>query len=104
MKVIDGGFGKKEEQEEQIATASDACQAVADMLSDMEMDAETFTEPECVILLAWKGVPALIAGNVESEERVSCLLDFAKMDVLGAIANREAQETGIYGDDDDTVH
>ncbi len=104
MKVIEGGFGKPEEEEERQASASDTCQATADMLSEMEEE-DIFTEPECLIILAWKGVPALIVNNVEDLNRVSVLLDFAKADVLGAIAVKEAEETGIYeGDDDDTLH
>ena len=106
MKVIEGGFGKQEEEENK-PSASDVCQAMADMLSDMEEE-ETFTEPECLVILAWKGVPALIGNNVEDLNRISVLLDFAKADVLGAIAVAEAEETGIYDtgddDDDDTIH
>jgi hypothetical protein len=104
MKVIEGKFGKEEEEEVKQASASDTCQAMADMLSEME-DEEVFTEPECIVILAWKGVPALIGNNVEDLNRLSVLIDFAKADVLGAIAAQEAEETGIYGDeDDDTIH
>jgi len=103
MKVIEGGFGKPEEEELR-ASASETCQAMSDMLTEMEEE-EVYTDPECVVILAWKGVPALIGNNVEDLNRIAVLLDFAKADVLGAIAVQEAEETGIYGDDDDdTVH
>ena len=112
MKVIEGGFGKAEEEEAPKPTASDTCQAMADMLSEMEDSDEfaeegdmVFTDPECLVILAWKGVPALIGNNVEDLNRVAVLLDFAKADVLGAIAYAEAQETGIYEEEDDeTIH
>lgn len=103
MKVIEGGFGKQDEDTEE-PLGSDVFQSFADMLSDME-EAEEYIEPIVMAVVAWPGVPALIGSNVEDTKELCVLTDFMKMDLLNLIAYKEAEATGIYEeDDDDTIH
>ena len=105
MKVIEGGFGKPEEEDKERAEGSDVFQAFADMLSDME-EAEEYIKPEVMAVVFWPGTPSLVGSNVEDTNRVAVLTDFLKADMLTLLAEQEAESSGIYdyGDDDDTLH
>ena len=105
MKVIEGGFGKKDEDTEE-SLGSDVFQSYADMLSDME-EAEEFIQPIVMAVVAWPGVPVLIGSNIEDTKELCVLTDFIKLDLLNVIAYKEAEATGIFEDDDDgddTIH
>ena len=103
MKVIEGGFGKPEEKEEQ-PLGSDVFQSYADMLSEMEEE-ENYVEPVVLAIVAWPGVPCLIGSNTKDSAYVNAVLDFSKHEVLNCIATKEAVEAGIFEEeDDDTIH
>ena len=106
MKVIEGGFGRREEEEEQ-AKGSDVFQSFADMLSDMEEE-EEYVQPVVMAVVAWPGVPSLIGSNTDDSVYLNAILDFCKQDILQLIAIKEAEQTGIYDtgedDGDDTIH
>lgn len=107
MKVIEGGFGKRTEEEEEQAQGSDVFQAFADMLSDMEEE-EEYVQPTVMAIVSWPGVPSLMGSNSEDSVYLNAVLDFCKQDMLQLIAIKEAEETGIYDtgedDGDDTIH
>ena len=98
LKVIEGKFGKKEEQ----PSGSDMLQAAADFLSVAEED--DGIEAQVVTLICMKGVPTIQYSNV-SMDRMATLLDFAKWDLITAMVNEEYAEVhGEEEDDDPSIH
>ena len=84
MKVIQGGFGKKTEEDK--PTASDVYQILADELDGVD-------GVECLAICYVEGEPLLLAGNVEMDA-VAMLLMLAQASIVEA----------IYGGGDETVH
>lgn len=80
MKVVEGGFGKKQEKEK--AKASDVLQAGADMMEDLERDG---VEADVVVVLQMRDSPAIVMSNADSLDRTSTLLRFAQLDLDTAL-------------------
>lgn len=87
MKVIDGGFGKKkdEEGESKKPLASDVLQAAADFASGIEE--EGYEHADVVVIYQAADSPCIVMSNQKTGDmdRVATLLQFATQDVLAAI-------------------
>lgn len=90
MKVVDGKFGESKKED---ATASDALQAFADMMSEVEEQYDTPCEA-AIIVLSPEGLT--VGGNVLNPEGIYYLLGLGMQSIMNAGFG--------MGDYDDTVH
>jgi predicted glycosyltransferase len=93
MKVVEGGFKKKEAPK-----SSEVLREIADAVEMLEKEGE---KADVVVVIQKMNSPALVLSSTEID-RTSVLLDFAKNDVMSGIYYEDYITE--WEDDDDTIH